>query len=216
MEQRPLASVASIEMVEHQETSVQSQGHPLQRYTHTHTHLLWPNRLLSCHLHLEHSFPVSPPVCVCPVLLKGLQELMSSSQTSSGQASPSSSSSLQIRLTRVEESSSPAPSSVAALQIPVQIPLQITHLGERGKDANAGRCADARVISSIACFTFASASDSSAAASDSETITLNSAALQTFEILPVRLPWTTSCDLDGVLQRHLNSARLPPSPGSVS
>uniref|UniRef100_A0A3Q0RQR6 Cyclin D binding myb-like transcription factor 1 n=1 Tax=Amphilophus citrinellus TaxID=61819 RepID=A0A3Q0RQR6_AMPCI len=42
------------------------------------------------------------------VLLKGLQELMASSHNSS----------------------SPAPSSVAALQIPVQIPLQITHLGE--------------------------------------------------------------------------------------
>ncbi|XP_071357750.1 cyclin-D-binding Myb-like transcription factor 1 [Trachinotus anak] len=90
------------------------------------------------------------------VLLKGLQELMASSQTGSGPGSPSSSS-LQIRLTRLEESSgSPAPSSVAALQIPVQIPLQITHL----------------------------ASDSSAAASDSETITLNTGALQTFEILP--------------------------------
>ncbi|XP_041819969.1 cyclin-D-binding Myb-like transcription factor 1 isoform X2 [Chelmon rostratus] len=90
------------------------------------------------------------------VLLKGLQELMASSQTSSGPGSPSSSS-LQIRLTRLEESGgSPAPSSVAALQIPVQIPLQITHL----------------------------ASDSSAAASDSETITLNTGALQTFEILP--------------------------------
>ncbi|KAG8005494.1 Cyclin-D-binding Myb-like transcription factor 1 [Nibea albiflora] len=90
------------------------------------------------------------------VLLKGLQELMASSQTSSGPGSPSSSS-LQIRLTRLEESGgSPASSSVAALQIPVQIPLQITHL----------------------------ASDSSAAASDSETITLNTGALQTFEILP--------------------------------
>ncbi|XP_042370763.1 cyclin-D-binding Myb-like transcription factor 1, partial [Plectropomus leopardus] len=89
-------------------------------------------------------------------LLKGLQELMASSQTASGPGSPSSSS-IQIRLTRLEESSgSPAPSSVAALQIPVQIPLQITHL----------------------------ASDSSAAASDSETITLNTGALQTFEILP--------------------------------
>nr|XP_046235179.1 cyclin-D-binding Myb-like transcription factor 1 isoform X2 [Scatophagus argus] len=95
------------------------------------------------------------------VLLKGLQELMTSSQTSSGPGSPSSSSSssLQIRLTRLEEGgggggSSPAPSSVAALQIPVQIPLQITHL------------------------------DASAAASDSETITLNAGALQTFEILP--------------------------------
>ncbi|KAG7231975.1 hypothetical protein INR49_010043 [Caranx melampygus] len=63
----------------------------------------------------------------------------------------------QIRLTRLEESSggSPAPSSMAALQIPVQIPLQITHL----------------------------ASEASAAA-DTETITLNTGALQTFEILP--------------------------------
>ncbi|XP_035533954.1 cyclin-D-binding Myb-like transcription factor 1 isoform X2 [Morone saxatilis] len=88
------------------------------------------------------------------VLLKVLQELVASSQTSSGPGSPSSSS-LQIRLTRLEEGAgSPAPSSVAALQIPVQIPLQITHL------------------------------DSSAAASDSETITLNTGALQTFEILP--------------------------------
>lgn len=93
------------------------------------------------------------------VLLKGLQELTASSQTTSGSGSPSSSSpsSLQIRLTRLEESStSPAPSSVATLQIPVQIPLQITHL----------------------------ASDSSATTTDSETITLNTGALQTFEILP--------------------------------
>ncbi|KAM6896641.1 cyclin-D-binding Myb-like transcription factor 1 isoform 2-T2 [Lycodopsis pacificus] len=94
------------------------------------------------------------------VLLKGLQELMASSQAASGPVSPSSSSSssLQIRLTRLDESAggggSPAPGSVAALQIPVQIPLQITHL------------------------------DSSAAASDGETITLNTGALQTFEILP--------------------------------
>uniref|UniRef100_A0A3Q4HQ21 Cyclin-D-binding Myb-like transcription factor 1 n=1 Tax=Neolamprologus brichardi TaxID=32507 RepID=A0A3Q4HQ21_NEOBR len=92
------------------------------------------------------------------VLLKGLQELMASSQSASVPGSPSSSS-LQIRLTRLDENSggaSPAPSSVAALQIPLQIPLQITHL----------------------------ASDSAAAASDSETITLNAGALQTFEILP--------------------------------
>ncbi|XP_060930132.1 cyclin-D-binding Myb-like transcription factor 1 [Limanda limanda] len=89
------------------------------------------------------------------VLLKGLQEVMESSQqTGSGPGSPSSSSSssLQIRLTRLDESGSPAPSSVAALQIP----LQITHL----------------------------AADSSAAAGDSDTITLNTGALQTFEILP--------------------------------
>ncbi|XP_034720004.1 cyclin-D-binding Myb-like transcription factor 1 [Etheostoma cragini] len=90
------------------------------------------------------------------VLLKGLQELMASSQTTSGPGSPSSSA-LQIRLARLEESGGgPAPGSMAALQIPLQIPLQITHL----------------------------ASDSSAAASDSETITLNTGALQTFEILP--------------------------------
>ncbi|XP_037552054.1 cyclin-D-binding Myb-like transcription factor 1 [Nematolebias whitei] len=90
------------------------------------------------------------------VLLKGLEELMTSSQTASVPGSPSSS--LQIRLTRLDESGSggsPAPSSVAALQIPVQIPLQITHL----------------------------ASDS-AAAGDGDTITLNAGALQTFEILP--------------------------------
>lgn len=75
---------------------------------------------------------INTHVCLClsSVLLKGLQELMASSQTSSGPGSPSSSS-LQIRLTRLEESGgSPSPSSVAALQIPVQIPLQITHLGE--------------------------------------------------------------------------------------
>uniref|UniRef100_A0A665UEC1 Cyclin-D-binding Myb-like transcription factor 1 n=1 Tax=Echeneis naucrates TaxID=173247 RepID=A0A665UEC1_ECHNA len=88
------------------------------------------------------------------VLLKGLQELMASSQTGSGPGSPSSSS-LQIRLTRLEESGgSSAASSLAALQIPVQIPLQITH------------------------------QDSSVAAADGETITLNTGALQTFEILP--------------------------------
>uniref|UniRef100_A0AAV2IT10 Cyclin-D-binding Myb-like transcription factor 1 n=1 Tax=Knipowitschia caucasica TaxID=637954 RepID=A0AAV2IT10_KNICA len=92
------------------------------------------------------------------VLLKGLQELTASSHSTSGSASPSSSSSsLQIRLARVEESNnSSSPNSVAALQIPVQIPLQITHL----------------------------ASDSSAATSDTGTITLNTGALQTFEILP--------------------------------
>lgn len=59
---------------------------------------------------------------------------MASSQSASGPGSPSSSSSsLQIRLTRLDENTggaSPAPSSVAALQIPLQIPLQITHLGE--------------------------------------------------------------------------------------
>lgn len=72
------------------------------------------------------------------VLLKGLHEVVSSSsQTSAGQgsstSSSASSSSLQIRLTRLEENSnsgSPTSSPVAALQIPVQIPLQITHVGE--------------------------------------------------------------------------------------
>uniref|UniRef100_A0A1A8J7G0 Cyclin-D-binding Myb-like transcription factor 1 n=1 Tax=Nothobranchius kuhntae TaxID=321403 RepID=A0A1A8J7G0_NOTKU len=90
------------------------------------------------------------------VLLKGLEELMTSSQTASVPTSPASSS-LQIRLTRLDEGSGSmsTPSSVSALQIPVQIPLQITHL----------------------------ASDSPAAA-DGDTITLNAGALQTFEILP--------------------------------
>jgi len=58
---------------------------------------------------------------------------MASSQTASGPGSPSSSSSssLQIRLTRLDEGGvgSLAPGSVAALQIP----LQITHLGETFK-----------------------------------------------------------------------------------
>ncbi|KAM4711527.1 cyclin-D-binding Myb-like transcription factor 1 isoform 2-T3 [Anableps anableps] len=88
------------------------------------------------------------------VLLKGLEELMMSSQTASLPGSPSSSS-LQIRLARLDESSgcSPVSGPLAALQIPVQIPLQITHLD-------------------------------SAAAADGDTITLNPGALQTFEILP--------------------------------
>ncbi|KAF0028801.1 hypothetical protein F2P81_017906 [Scophthalmus maximus] len=95
------------------------------------------------------------------VKIRGLTELIASTQqtTGSGPGSPScsSSSSLQIRLTRLDEGGgSPAPSSVAALQIPVQIPLQFTHL----------------------------ATDPSAAAGDSGTITLNTGALQTFEILP--------------------------------
>uniref|UniRef100_A0A8C6WSJ5 Cyclin-D-binding Myb-like transcription factor 1 n=1 Tax=Neogobius melanostomus TaxID=47308 RepID=A0A8C6WSJ5_9GOBI len=72
------------------------------------------------------------------VLLKGLQELTASSLTTSGSGSPSSSSSsstssssLQIRLTRLEENGiSSIPNSVTALQIPVQIPLQITHIGK--------------------------------------------------------------------------------------
>ncbi|KAM8883140.1 cyclin-D-binding Myb-like transcription factor 1 isoform 1-T1 [Synchiropus picturatus] len=93
-------------------------------------------------------------------LLNTLHEVMSSSQTASGPGSPSTAATaLQIRVTRIEESnssSSQTPSSVAALQIPVQIPLQITHL----------------------------ASDTSSTTSDSETITLNTGALQTLEILP--------------------------------
>ncbi|TNN51395.1 Cyclin-D-binding Myb-like transcription factor 1 [Liparis tanakae] len=87
------------------------------------------------------------------VLLKGLQELMASSQTASGPGSPSSSSSssLQIRLTRLDEGGvgSPAPGCVAALQIP----LQITHLD-------------------------------SSSVGETETITLNTGGLQTYEILP--------------------------------
>ncbi|XP_034019138.1 cyclin-D-binding Myb-like transcription factor 1 isoform X2 [Thalassophryne amazonica] len=88
------------------------------------------------------------------VLLEVLQEVMEFSQTPSGSGNPSSS--LQIRVARLEENSiGSGANSVAALQIPVQIPLQITHL----------------------------TSDSPAVASDSETITVNTGALQTFEIL---------------------------------
>lgn len=91
------------------------------------------------------------------VLLKGLQEVMESQASGAGPGPAAGSSpSLQIRLTRLEESSNSSPSPVTALQIPVQIPLQITHLS----------------------------TDSSTAASDTETITLNTGALQTFEILP--------------------------------
>lgn len=38
MEQRSITPVAPIKVVEHQETSGQSQGHPLQWYGYTHTH----------------------------------------------------------------------------------------------------------------------------------------------------------------------------------
>ncbi|XP_028305756.1 cyclin-D-binding Myb-like transcription factor 1 isoform X2 [Gouania willdenowi] len=73
------------------------------------------------------------------VLLKGLQELMASSSSSSGLGSPSSS--VQIRLTRLDEISGggPASSSVAALQIPVQI----THL-----DSTASGESDAITLNS--------------------------------------------------------------------
>lgn len=43
VEQRPLASVAPVQMVEHQETSVQPQGHPLQRYATLHHQKLPPS-----------------------------------------------------------------------------------------------------------------------------------------------------------------------------
>ncbi|XP_073727857.1 cyclin-D-binding Myb-like transcription factor 1 isoform X2 [Misgurnus anguillicaudatus] len=79
-----------------------------------------------------------------PVLLKALQDV--------AEAPPS---------TKVVVVGSPSanasPSPVTALQIPVQIPVQITHV---------------------------SSSDGVSSTSDSETITLNSGALQTFELLP--------------------------------
>ncbi|CAL8386666.1 unnamed protein product [Boreogadus saida] len=95
------------------------------------------------------------------LLLEVLQDLMESSQANAGTGSPASSATL--RVARLDESGGAvggddgaSASSVAALQIPVQIPLQITHL----------------------------ASDGSAAPGDGDTITLNTGALQTFEILP--------------------------------
>ncbi|KAM6984761.1 cyclin-D-binding Myb-like transcription factor 1 [Aplochiton taeniatus] len=89
------------------------------------------------------------------VLLKGLQELMQAQiQTPGGPGSPSPS--LQFHVTRLEDCANSVSSPATALQIPVQIPLQITHLSSEGTSAT----------------------------SDSETITLNTGALQTFEILP--------------------------------
>ncbi|KAK0145830.1 Cyclin-D-binding Myb-like transcription factor 1 [Merluccius polli] len=100
------------------------------------------------------------------LLLEVLQDLMESSQANAGPGSPASLG--QVRVARLDESGgagtnggggddgSPSASSVAALQIPVQIPLQITHLS----------------------------SDGSAAPGDGDTITLNTGAMQTFEILP--------------------------------
>lgn len=125
---------------------------------------------------------------------------MSSSQTSPGPGSPSSSS-LQFRLTRLEESGSgsPAPSSMAALQIPVQIPLQITHLGEGPPCCHVCSFHESvclvrwkksfftinRCFTNVTVCVSLQASESPAAAGDNETITLNAAALQTIEILPV-------------------------------
>ncbi|XP_037098666.1 cyclin-D-binding Myb-like transcription factor 1 isoform X2 [Syngnathus acus] len=82
-----------------------------------------------------------------PVLLKALHELMSSSQSAGG--SSSAAPSLQARLGRSEESG-----AMAALQIPLQIPLQMAHL------------------------------DSAVGVGEGETITLNGGTLQAFEILP--------------------------------
>ncbi|XP_048012205.1 cyclin-D-binding Myb-like transcription factor 1 [Megalobrama amblycephala] len=81
-----------------------------------------------------------------PVLLKGLQDVV--------EAPPSTMNKVVVVGSR---SANASPSPVTALQIPVQIPVQITHV---------------------------SSSDGVSATSDSETITLNSGALQTFELLP--------------------------------
>nr|XP_033814316.1 cyclin-D-binding Myb-like transcription factor 1 isoform X2 [Geotrypetes seraphini] len=101
-----------------------------------------------------------------PVLIKGLRQLhktqkswgqqLSENKAGNGVHNMNSNSGvqhLQIRVARLEESSSLPQSPVTALQIPVQI----THM---------------------------SSGDSPAVSSDSETITVNSGTLQTFEILP--------------------------------
>ncbi|XP_073694609.1 cyclin-D-binding Myb-like transcription factor 1 [Garra rufa] len=80
------------------------------------------------------------------VLLKGLQDVIESP--------PSVMNKVVVVGSR---SATASPSPVTALQIPVQIPVQITHV---------------------------SSSDGAGGTSDSETITLNSGALQTFELLP--------------------------------
>ncbi|TRY56007.1 hypothetical protein DNTS_026867 [Danionella cerebrum] len=81
-----------------------------------------------------------------PVLLKGLQDVVETA-----------SSTMNKVLVVGSRSADSSPSPVTALQIPVQIPVQITHV---------------------------SSSDSAGATSDSDTITLNSGALQGFEFLP--------------------------------
>ncbi|XP_016412160.1 cyclin-D-binding Myb-like transcription factor 1 [Sinocyclocheilus rhinocerous] len=81
-----------------------------------------------------------------PVLLKGLQDVV--------EAPPSAMNKVVVVGSR---SANASPSPVTALQIPVQIPVHITHV---------------------------SSSDGAIGTSDSETITLNSGALQTFELLP--------------------------------
>ncbi|KAF7693880.1 cyclin-D-binding Myb-like transcription factor 1 isoform X2 [Silurus meridionalis] len=81
-----------------------------------------------------------------PVLLKGLQDVVEAPSSTVNKV-------VVVGSHSVHTSSSP----VTALQIPVQIPVQITHV---------------------------SSSDSTSASSESGTITLNSGALQTFELLP--------------------------------
>ncbi|KAI4890093.1 hypothetical protein NFI96_006601 [Prochilodus magdalenae] len=81
-----------------------------------------------------------------PVLLKGLQDVVEA---------PASTVNKVVVVGSRSANASPSP--VTALQIPVQIPVQITHV---------------------------SSSDSASGASESGTITLNSGALQAFELLP--------------------------------
>ncbi|KAF5897187.1 cyclin-D-binding Myb-like transcription factor 1, partial [Clarias magur] len=81
-----------------------------------------------------------------PVLLKGLQDVMEAPSSTVNKV-------VVVGSRSVHAASSP----VTALQIPVQIPVQITHV---------------------------SSSDSTSGSSESGTITLNSGALQTFELLP--------------------------------
>ncbi|XP_051976295.1 cyclin-D-binding Myb-like transcription factor 1 isoform X2 [Xyrauchen texanus] len=81
-----------------------------------------------------------------PILLKGLQDVV--------EAPPSMMNKVVVVGSR---SANTSPSPVTALQIPVHIPVQITHV---------------------------SSSDGTSGTSDSETITLNTGALQTFELLP--------------------------------
>ncbi len=85
-------------------------------------------------------------------------------------------------------SANASPSPVTALQIPVQIPVQITHVCESSNlvSVNVVVRTDQCQCRFNAPFSLSTASsDGASGASDSETITLNSGALQTFELLPV-------------------------------
>ncbi|GAB5568498.1 cyclin-D-binding Myb-like transcription factor 1 isoform X1 [Prionailurus iriomotensis] len=143
-----------------------------------------------------------------PVLIKGLKQLHENQKNNptllenkSGSGVPNSNSNssvqhVQIRVARLEDSTAMSPSPVAALQIPVQI----THVYAKATIENkqvwpcssnilftkTGNGLDLGMSRGLPTLIYAipASTESPAATVDSETITLNSGTLQTFEILP--------------------------------